>query len=173
MLQKLEIHHSTTRAAERVARWHNVVRSRLAMLVLLIILSGSIYFWQRQKINGLGIIMLFLVCAVALVWFVIAIVWNSIAKRDLATVGEGVALTLDPVGVKVSDWVKPWHEIAHLKTRSRGLGRSPELLITAVDGQYRTLYLQHLDVMPSQIDDAVRAWTNGRIHLELGPSNAA
>lgn len=167
MLTRLEIHHSATRAAERVARWHNILRSRLLMLMISVALSAVIFVWQRARFNGLGVTILVLACVVPLGWVVVAFVWGQLAKRDLAAVGEGIAMTMDARSVTIGDLDAPWNEVRRFTTRTRGPGRSPLLLLERADGATASLALDHLDVLPSQIDDAARAWTSGRVGLDL------
>lgn len=167
MSDGLQIHHNPVPAAERVARWHGVVRSRMIMLAISVALSVAIYLWQRQNVNGLGLVLLVLWNLVPLVWLVVGIVYGQVAKRDLAAVGEGRALRISREGVTTERLDLPWSDVAGLTAKTRGPGRSPLLVVSATDGRTDAVALDYLDVLPSQIDDAVRAFTSGRLGLDL------
>lgn len=167
MSDGLEIHHNPVPAAERVARWHGVLRSRLIMLAISVVLSVAVFVWQQQKFNGLGIVLLAVFNLVPLVWVVVAAVYGQIAKRDLATVGEGVAMRIHRGGIDVDGRTLGWPQVRSVAARTRGPGRSPMLVVAGTDGSSSELAMEQLDVMPSQVDDALRAFTSGRLGLDL------
>lgn len=92
------------------------------------------------------------------------------AKRDLASIGQGVALYIDSQGI---EFVAPtpvratWQEITALKVAGTGFGAGPKLVLEVNGSIVAGIPLSYLDAMPAAIDSAVGARSMGRCRLDV------
>ncbi len=92
------------------------------------------------------------------------------AKRDLASIGDGVALFIDGEGIEFrhpQPVMARWSQITGLKLAGSSLGAGPELIMEVAGNRAAAIPLSFLDAMPAAIDSAVLARSMGRIRLDV------
>lgn len=103
-------------------------------------------------------------------WIGLTMYWLAQAKRDLASIGQGVALFIDSTGL---EFVQPvsvkasWAEISALKVTGTGFGAGPKLSMEVGGKPVAAIPISFLDAMPAAIDSAVGARSLGRIRLDV------
>lgn len=105
----------------------------------------------------------------SLVWLIISIVGFARAKRDLALIEQGPALVISPAGIRLHaprERQLGWHEISSVRVAGMSLGAGPDLVIGGEEELGR-VPLSFLDALPGSIDSALRAYSLGRVSLDL------
>jgi hypothetical protein len=164
MAQELVVGYNPLPAAERVAHYQGLVRSRLIWLGIGLVLLVGIWFWQRNQLDTTQTIFLFVIgLAFSGIWLVIAIVLSVFARRALAKVNaaQGYAIRVDPHGIEVAGKVVTWPEVARIATVRGPLGGQPQLLLTDIAGASASVPITYLDTMPGTLDSAIRAYSRG------------
>ena len=91
------------------------------------------------------------------------------AKRELASVREGVALRIGRAGVQVADAFAYWPQVSSLHVVKGRVGRSPRLA-PRPRRRLGEVPLDQLDVLPATLDTTARAYSAGRHGVDLrGP----
>ncbi len=164
MAQELVVGYNPLPAAERVAHYQGLVRSRLIWLGIGIVLLVLVWVWQREQLDVLQAILLFVIgLAFSGVWVVIAIVLYVLARRsmDRVNAAQGYAVRVDPQGIEVAGKVVPWSQVAHIATLRGALGGQPQLVLTDTSGATSSVPISYLDTMPGTLDSAIRAYSRG------------
>lgn len=159
---------SPVRAAERVARWHGKLRTQLLLVALAVICALGVAMWRGFRLPLMGAVLLVILVVVPLAFAIGDAVMLAIAKRDLASVGEGDALVVGRSGVTARDVTAPWASIRRLSTRPGGVLRSSLLVVETEQGA-TTLPLDFVDRPLAEIDHAVRQASSGRVAVEISP----
>jgi hypothetical protein len=153
---------------QKVARRGRLVRSRLISLGITIAVLLLIYVWRREDLQGTGFI---IICAVvlgaSLIWLLATIVLYFLAKREVSTIGNGIAIRIGPPGIQVSDLAASWPQVAAVDTIKGGLARGPRLHLTLTDGRQSVVPLDQVSVFPATLDSTVRAFSAGRHGVDL------
>ncbi|MDR0417797.1 MAG: hypothetical protein LBH76_10935 [Propionibacteriaceae bacterium] len=168
MPQELTVGFNPMAAAERVAHYNGLVRTRLIWLGVAVVICLAIWLWQRSALSGPATMALWGVgIALSVVWVVLAVVGRAVANRVLARVGQGVAVRIGRAGIAIAGAAVSWPEVAAVTTsRSGVLGTGPALAVqTASGGCHRVPFL-YLDAKPGAIDAAVRAYSLGSHNLD-------
>ena len=103
-------------------------------------------------------------------WIGLTMFWLARAKRDLASIGQGVALYIDAEGL---EFVQPtpakasWAQISALKVTGSGFGAGPRLVMEVSGAPVTSMPISFLDAMPAAIDSAVGARSLGRVRLDV------
>ncbi len=169
MASELVVAYNPMPAAERVAHYQGVLRSRLIWLGVGVVVLLGIWFWQRQVLTTVQTVLLFVLgLSFSGVWAIIAAVLYGKAKRQLAEVNriEGSAMRIDGQGITVSDRLIAWPQVGKISTARGALGAGPVLTISDLSGSSQTVPLAHLDALPGTIDNAIRAFSGGRHWLD-------
>ena len=167
MADELVIGYNPMPATQRVAHFRAMIRSRLIWFALAVVICVAIYVWQRQHLDGLSTVALFVMgLGFSAVWVVIAVVGHLAAKRSLDSIGEGTAVTVDRDGIELAGARTPWTQVAKVATARGRLGMGPDLLVTDAAGTSRTVPLSYLDTLPGTLDSAIRAYSSGRHWLD-------
>lgn len=166
MNEELRVGFNPVPAAERVARWDAIVRSRLITLGIVAAGAVALWFFKRSWLVSFWYIAAFVVAA-AVVWIVGALVLGMMARKDLAALDEGTAMVISRQGVSLRGTDIPWADVTAIKTRSQGPWRSPNLLVQRTTGGSFALPLEYLDRSGGELDNAVRAYSNGRYGVDL------
>ena len=166
MADGLDVGFNPVPAAERVARWHAIVKSRLIILALLAL--GSIALWslRRSWLSEFSWLISFMVAA-SLIWIVAAWVLWYVSKKDLKALGEGVALSLTYQSVSLRGQQIAWEDVTRVAARSGGPWRSPLLVVECQNAPSVSLPLDYLDRTPGELDNAIRAFSRGRVGVDL------
>jgi hypothetical protein len=89
------------------------------------------------------------------------------AKREMRTVGNGVAIRIGPPGIQVAGVSASWRQVAKIDTMKGGLDRGPQLRLTLTDGRHAAVPLDQVTVFPATLDSTVRAFSAGRHGVDL------
>jgi hypothetical protein len=152
----------------KVERRRRLIRMRLISLGITIALLGLIYLWRREDLGGSGLIIIFaIVLGVSLAWLAASIVLYILAKREMRTVGNGVAIRIGRPGIEVAEVSASWRQVAKIDTMKGGLDRGPQLRLTLADGRRAAVPLDQVTVFPATLDSTVRAFSAGRHGVDL------
>lgn len=151
-----------------VRRRGRAVRSRAISLGITVALLVLLWFWQQDLVRGPGAITLYaVVLGISLAWLVVSIVLWLRVRKEMTRLGTGTAVRVGPWGIELAGLALPWAEVATLAARNGGLGRGPQVRLTAVDGRTSELSLDHVSLFPATLDSTVRAFSAGRHGLDL------
>lgn len=157
--------------AARVTRARGIVRWRVISTVISFgLLALFWWFFGRDWSQAwtIGIVTFWIVSSAF--WLVLALVGLSRAKKDLASITEGIAFYLDPEGI---DFVNPdaaqvpWADVTALKLAGRSFGAGPNLVVEAGGQRVAQVPISFLDATPAVIDSAARAYSLGQVHLDV------
>lgn len=154
-------------AAQRVARWHGLIRTRLLSFGISVAIAVVIGLWQWKNFSTFAWTLLIVLTLVPLAWVAGGLVMLQVAKRDLAAVQEGEALAVSPAGLRVGGHSLAWNEVATITTRSGGPFRSPALIVKPIAGEKITLPADYLSAPVGDIDNAVRVYSRNRHRVDL------
>lgn len=167
-ISELVVSYDPGPLTEKVERRRHLIRSRLISLAITIALLALIYAWQREAMQGAGFVIIFaVVLGVSLAWLAASIVLFVLAKREMRTIGSGVAIRVGPLGIQVAGLGAPWSRVAAIDTTKGGIDRGPRLRLTLIDGRHAEVPLDQVTVFPATLDSAVRAFSAGRHGVDL------
>lgn len=167
-ISELVVSYDPGPLTEKVERRRHLIRSRLISLAITIALLALIYAWQREAMQGAGFVIIFaVVLGVSLAWLAASIVLFVLAKREMRTIGSGVAIRVGPLGIQVAGLGAPWSQVAAIDTTKGGIDRGPRLRLTLTDGRHAEVPLDQVTVFPATLDSAVRAFSAGRHGVDL------
>jgi hypothetical protein len=153
--------------AEKVRRRRRLMRGRLVSLGITIVLLTVFYLWQRDQLQGVGYLVLFVfIVAVSVVVFVVFLIGYLQAKKELSGVGSGTAVRMGPPGVEVAGLFVPWSEVVSLAAVRSGLGRPPVLRLTT-SGAQASVPFDQIPTYPATLDTTARAFSGGRHGVNL------
>jgi len=153
---------------DKVERRRHLIRSRLLSLAITIALLALIYVWQRDDMQGAGFVIIFaVVLGISLAWLAASIVLYVLAKREMKTIGSGVAIRIGPPGIQVAGLGAPWSQVATIDTIKGGIDRGPRLRLTLTDRRQADVPLDQVTVFPATLDSTVRAFSAGRHGVDL------
>ena len=154
--------------AGKVARRRRLMRSRLLSLGITVAVLLLIYLWRREDLQGAFFVVLYaLILCVSLAWLGASAALYVLAKRELATLGSGIAIRIGPPGIQVAGLGASWPEVAAIDTIKGGLGRDSRLRLTTTDGRQADVPLDQVSVFPATLDSTVRAFSAGRHGVDL------
>lgn len=109
--------------------------------------------------------------AISVVYLAVSVIQVWRASRALARIGHGEALQIgrdglvfDPQGQGV---VIPAEQLAFFGTGGRAPVPGSNLVIRTTDGAQFRVPLMYLDAMPGTLDGAIRAYSGGRLELDV------
>jgi len=154
-------------AANKVAYYGSQIRSRLIWLVVTAAIAVGIYTWMRSALTQSDVTWLFgLSIVYSLLWLGLAVFGWVRARAALSSISPQVALAVDRNGIWAQGTGMAWPEIAGVKLTRGPFGGTPRLNVSRHNGPEITLSLADLDVMPSTIDSAVRAYSSGMMRMD-------
>ncbi|MDR1386172.1 MAG: hypothetical protein LBJ44_01005 [Propionibacteriaceae bacterium] len=165
MSEELTVGFNPMPAAERVAYYSGLVRSRLIWLVVAVGLCAAIWVWQRLDLAR-GMQLLLIGLAYSAIWLAASLVGLANSRRLLKSIGQGTAVRVGPWGIDLAGAVLAWPDVALVSTTRGRFGSGPRLDVRTVQGQVRRLPFMYLDTMPGTIDAAVRAYSRGTKWLD-------
>jgi hypothetical protein len=167
-ISELVVSYDPGPLTEKVERRRHLIRSRLVSLAITIALLALIYAWQREAMQGAGFVIIFaVVLGISLAWLAATIVLFVLAKREMRTIGSGVAIRVGPPGIQVAGLGAPWSQVAAIDTTKGGIDRGPRLRLRLIDGRHAEVPLDQVTVFPATLDTAVRAFSAGRHGVDL------
>jgi hypothetical protein len=153
---------------EKVARRRRAVISRIVSLVITIGILVAVYFWQREQMRGMQVIVIYsIVLAIPLIWLIVVLIRYLLAKRQLRTLGYGTAIRIGPPGIQVAGLAAPWSQVARVAATKPGIGEPLQLRLTLVDGRWSAVDFEQVTIFPATLDSTVRAFSAGRHGVDL------
>jgi hypothetical protein len=167
-VHELVVPYDPSALSAKVERRRRLFRSRLVSLGITVVLMVALYLWQRDRVAGGAFVAVYgLVIAASVAWVVGTFVAYRRARAELARVGQGVAVRIDPTGLSVAGLAAAWPQVAKIDTVKNGFGREPALRLTTTDGREARLGLDQVVVYPATLDSTVRAFSAGRHGVDL------
>jgi hypothetical protein len=153
---------------EKVGRRRRLIRSRLISLGITLVLLLLLYVWQREALQGAGFVIIgVVILGVSLGILGVSLVLYFLAKRQMGTLGTGIAIRIGPPGIQVAGLTASWPQVVALDTIKGGLDRGPQLRLTLTDGRQAAVPLDQINVFPATLDSTVRAFSAGRRGVDL------
>lgn len=166
--EELSVGFNPVPAAERVANYQAMIRSRLTWLGVAGVICVGIYFWQRAYLTPLATVLLFVVgLGGSLAWVGFALVMRWLCRRSLAQVGEGEALALTPEGIRMAGRLVAWAAIERVTTAPGPICVGARLVVWERGGWTFRVPLSHIDTLPGTLDNALRVFSGGGVSLEV------
>jgi len=168
-LDEVWIHYNPMPAAERVAHYSGLVRSRTAWLAIAVALCLVFWVFQGSALGPTATLALFGAgLGYSLIWLAMALIGLGRARRVLRSIGQGIALRLSHWGIDIHGATLPWSSVTAVVARRHRLSAyGPDLAVETADGRRRTLPWLFLDTLPGSVDAAVRAYTAGARRLDV------
>lgn len=153
-----------------VARWHLARRNRTWRIISLGIsaaISAAIWWFFREQLGDFTWTWVAVALAIPLVYLAAAIVREVVVRRDVARVGQGLALGVGRRGLFLRDVMVPWTDVGAVRARSGRLGASDRLVVETRTAQKLELPLSYLTSRPASLDGAVFALSGGRVRIDF------
>ncbi|HET7723617.1 MAG TPA: hypothetical protein VFK68_03185 [Propionibacteriaceae bacterium] len=163
MAQELVVGYNPLPAAERVAHYQGLVRSRLIWLGVGVVLLLGLWFWLRDQLDVPQTIGLYVIgLAFSGIWLVIAVVLYIAARRALDRINatQGYAVRVDTQGIEVAGKRVAWPDVSAIATVRRP-GGSARLVLRDSTGASVSVPITFLDTLPGTLDSAIRAYSRG------------
>ncbi|MGL4831999.1 MAG: hypothetical protein ACRCWS_05420 [Propionibacteriaceae bacterium] len=173
MSEQLVIGFTPLPSARRVATWRGVMRTRILFAAIATVLALVLFFWQPERFSGSSWGLTILVLLIGLSWVSVLFTGAKfiVARRELARLGEGMALALNATGMNIGDSLGggeyAWSAITSMVVRRSGLFLRPKLMIRAVPDRQIRIALSAIDALPADIDNAVRAYSRGQVQVQI------
>lgn len=154
-------------AAAKRNRWGRIISLLISVAIL-----AALYFFFRSQLGGISWQWLAIGLALPLAYLAWAIVREVAVRREVSRVGDGLALGITRQGLLLPEGWLPWEGVATLKARPGRLGRSPALVVTAVDEKTSSLPLPFLSALPATLDNAIAALSGERFRVDFSKLGA-
>ena len=167
-IEELILTFDPTQVEQRMRRRRRAMWSRVVSLVITLALFTGLYFWQRDELQGSGFFVVAgVVLGLSVALLVLTLVGYLRARRELAGVGNGVALRIGRPGVELAGTFMAWSDVGWLRCVPGRWGRPAQLRLARVDGVAVSLPLDQIDVRPATLDLTARAYSGGRHGVDL------
>jgi hypothetical protein len=167
-ISELVVPYDSAPLTEKVERRRRLIRSRLLSLGITIALLVLIYLWRGKDLGSAGLIIIFgIIAGASLAWLAVSVVLYFLAKREMKSVGHGVAIQIGRPGIRVAGLNAYWSQVAKIDTTKGGFDRGPRLRLTLTDGRQASVPLDQITVFPATLDSTVRAFSAGRHGVDL------
>lgn len=168
--EELVVSYDPEAARSRVERWRRMVRSRLISLGISVVVLTVVLFWQRDRLMAnpvatFGVYAVVLLIGIA--WLVGVLLAYRAARRTADGVGTGVALRVDRRGLEIAGQQVGWQHLAALRAAKGSWPGGPVLQAVRGDGAEVSVALEQLAIRPATLDSAVRAYSSGRLGIDL------
>ncbi len=174
-IEELALPYDPTQQQAVVKRRWRLVRGRIISIILTVVILLGIYFWQRASFPP-GVWVLYgIVFGISLLWLAVYVIGYVQAKRDLASMGQGIALRIGRAGVVVAADFAPWTQISALRVVNGKLGRGPRFRMEYVSEQgprVAEIAMNQIEVFPATLDTTARAYSAGRQGVDLSALDA-
>lgn len=167
-IEELAVPYDPAPAEEKVRRRHRMFRSRIFSLGITVVVLVALYFFVGRRFNGIAIFGLYgVMLLVSVGWLVAAYLAYRMAKRELAGVGNGIALVIDRSGVQLAGTRVPWPQVTGLAAVKGPMFGSPLFQLSQQGGEPVAVPFDHLEVSPARLDTVARAYSGGRHGVDL------
>jgi len=169
LTDEVHIRYNPMPAAERVAHYTGLVRTRLIWLGMAAGICLIFWGFQGSALGKVATVALFASgLGYSAIWLLMALAGLWRARRALHSIGQGVALRLNRWGVDIHGVALPWSDITAVKARRRRFSAyGPELAVVTATHGVKTLPWLFLDTLPGSLDAAIRAYTADAHHLDV------
>lgn len=153
-------------AKERAALRWRIISTLISMAILAVLILTIGRDWPREWTTAVVAIWV----GSSAFWLVLSIVGLQRAKRDLGRIQEGVAFYLGPDGVEFVTPPAPpvqWDRVTALKLTGGLSGAGPSVVLEADGVAVAKVPASFVDASPAVIDSAARAYSLGRIGLDV------
>lgn len=174
-IEELALPYDSSEPQAKVDKRKRIVRGRIISIVLTVLIMLGLYFWQRAAFPAGAWIVYGIIIGLSLAWLAFRIVGYVQAKRDLASVGQGIAVRIGRAGVQVAAEFAPWSHISALRVVNGKLGRSPRFQMEYASDHgpaVAAIDLNQLPVLPATLDTTARAYSAGRHGVDLSSLDA-
>lgn len=166
--EELVLTYDPTAATGRLRDRRRRFLSRVFSLAITLGLMVAFYIWQREQFRGAALWLVYgIVLAISLGFAVFALLAWLQARKIVAGLGQGIALRIGRPGVEIAGTYVPWDGLASLAVRKGKLGHGSQFTVTGVDGRRLAVPLDQLDVFPATLDSTARAYSGGRLGVDL------
>lgn len=157
--------------AARVTQKRAALRWRIiSTFISLAILAVLIFTIGRDWSREWTIAMVAIWVGSSAFWLVLSVVGLQRAKRDLGRIQDGVAFYLDPDGVEFVTPPAPpvpWDRVTALRLAGGLSGAGPSIVVEADGVAVGKVPASFVDASPAVIDSAARAYSLGRVGLDV------
>jgi hypothetical protein len=168
---EVHIRYNPVPAAERVAHYRALIRTRLFWLAIAVGCCAAFWlFYARSFGLSKGHIAALWAsgCGFSVVWLAMALVGYLRSRRVLARMGQGLAVRIGRWGVDLHGVALGWQDIAQVAARRHRLAAAgPDLVVRTTRGETYKLPWLFLDTLPGTVDAAVQAYTSGVHRLDI------
>jgi hypothetical protein len=167
-ISELSVPYDAQTIELKVQQRRRRMRSQLVSLGITVVIMAGIYLWQRDQLQGAGFLVVYgLVLSIPLILFLVYLLGYRQSKRELATMGTGMAVSVGVPGIQVAGVFAAWSEVASLGAVPGGIGRAPLLRLATTDGRQATVPFDQIPTYPATLDSTVRALSGGRHGVDL------
>ena len=172
-IEELAIPYDPSQVVARVARRRRLLISRIISFVITVAVVVGLYLWQRDEAAGRALpVISAVVVGIALAWLLGCLVAWLRARRELASLGSGLAVRIGRAGVEVAGSFAPWSEVESLAAVRSKWGRGPRLQLRQVGGVTTAVPFEQIEVRPATLDTTARAYSAGRHGVDLSALDA-
>jgi hypothetical protein len=166
-IEELLVSYDLERVAEKAERRRRLFRSRMISLLITVVVVLGFAIWLRSKGQPAGLWLSALIILISGAWAAVTFVIFRRARHDLAELRPGTAIRVDRGGIEIAGLRAGWADVRSVATTKAGIGRSPRLQLTLLDGRTASLALDQVTVLPATLDSTVRAYSGGRQGVDL------
>ena len=166
--EELALAYDPTAALRRLRARRRRFVSRIISLLITLGIMIAIYVWRPEQFVGASLWVVYgIVLAISLGFAVFSLIGWLQARKVFAGIGQGIALRLGRPGVEIGGTYVPWTSVGSLAVRKGKLGHGPQFTVTRGDGQRLAVPLDQLAVFPATLDSTARAYSGGRLGVDL------
>lgn len=172
LIDVLAVPYAYAQIHELVARTKGVVMMRIVSLCITLLILIGLQLWRHFRDIGSAVfgwpywVLLGVSLGVSLCLLAYAIVQWRRAARQAAMMGPGPALVIARPGVELAGSRVEWPEVKGLQARTPRFG-GDQFLVNLADGTSMSIPFRLLDVAPSRLDSAARAFSAGHIGVDF------
>jgi len=165
------VSYSPVAIAQRAARFRSTLNRRTISLVISAVFSGVLWFFYRPGPATLFFWLLVGAVAYSLAQVIKLFVQLKWARKTTSQVPLGPAFQVDSLGIVLSTVPEGervgWPDVSVVTGRNKSINPGPRLEFRWGSERSWSVPMIVLDVPPSAIDSALRAYSRGRFGLDL------
>jgi hypothetical protein len=166
-IEELVVDYDVERVARRADRRRRLFRSRMISLAITVVIVAGLAIWLRSRGQPAALWLSGVIIVASASWAAVYYALFRRARRELSELGEGAAIRVSRGGVAVAGLAGSWRDVSSLRTSKGGLGRGPRLSLELRDGRTSSVALDQVSVLPATLDSTVRAYSGGRLGVDL------
>jgi len=166
-IEELTVPFDPSQLALKVRRHRRRMWSRVVSLAITVILLAGLYLWKRASFTGGYLTLTAVLVGISFAWCLGYLLAFRLAKRELARMGQGIAVRIGRPGVELRGVYVPWSEVTALRAVTGRWGRAPQLQLSRSSGEALAVPMNQIDVRPATLDLTARAYSAGRHGVDL------